>query len=47
MLNFCDFIQVFVFTKNHYLNAYLIYMFQNQVNNGMRTLQRVWKVSSD
>ena len=25
MLNFCDFIQVFVFTRNHHLNIHLLY----------------------
>ena len=26
MLNFCDFIQVYVFTTNHHLNCIIIYM---------------------
>ena len=25
MLNFCDFIQVFVFTRNHHLNVLIVY----------------------
>ena len=26
MLNFCDFIQVFVFTRNHHLNLLIVFM---------------------
>ena len=34
MLNFCDFIQVFVFTRNHHLNLNkikLLFFFQGEV----------------
>ena len=27
MLYFCDFIQVFVFTRNHHLNIFMVYMY--------------------
>ena len=29
MLNFCDFIQVFVFTRNHHLKVYLLALYKN------------------
>ena len=30
MLNFCDFIQVFVFTRNHHLKSVLLRKFQSE-----------------
>ena len=30
MLNFCDFIQVFVFTRNHHLNSFLEHMWRGK-----------------
>ena len=29
MLNFCDFIQVYVFTTNHHLNGYFLFYIEN------------------
>ena len=34
MLNFCDFIQVFVFTRNHHLKAFVILRDLRLVNIG-------------
>ena len=36
MLNFCDFIQVFVFTRNHHLNAEILFLvsLEQLVNQG-------------
>ena len=44
MLNFCDFIQVFVFTRNHHLNIFTInhiaYCLQNYSISIMQRLNR-------